>query len=271
MLIPQPSLPPQGSVQRAGSAARCPHRHRPRGAPRPPPSAAAKPPPPAPFPAVPGAGARCRAVARPRPLPLGRRRCGCSRRRALKERRGADRGGLPAPGYIGRARGRAAAARMAPLGAALPGPAPHGPALPGPSARGAAGGSPWPRAGSQLAELGAGSGPRAVAGAPQPGSGGVTEEFVEFLPRTVLNIRVHLHKIGAARGCAGPDAHFVNFRFLSGHFQVSPAALRCLEAGAGAASVAASLSCSSCPPAGTAVLTEPSAILVVTGPGSSTV
>lgn len=57
VLTPQPSLPPQGSVQRAGSAARCPHRHRPRGAPRPPPSPAAKPPPPAPFPAVPSAGA----------------------------------------------------------------------------------------------------------------------------------------------------------------------------------------------------------------------
>lgn len=108
---------------------------------------------------------------------------------------------------------------MAPLGAALPGTALPGPARPlSPSARGAAGGSPGPRVGSQL---GAGSGPRAVAGTPQSGPGGVTEEFVEFLPRTALNIRV-LHKTAAACGCAEPDAQFVIFRFVSGHFQVSP-------------------------------------------------
>lgn len=159
---------------------------------------------------------RFRAVARPRPLPLGRRRCGCSRRRALRERRGAERSGaasppraiLGAPGAGPRLPGWR---RSGPPCPALPGPARHGP-----SARGAAGGSPGPRVGSQL---GAGSGPRAVAGTPQPGPGGVTEEFVEFLPRTALNIRV-LHKIGAAYGACRARCtacYFqVCFRSLSG-------------------------------------------------------
>lgn len=130
---PQPSLPPQGSVQRAGSAARCPHRHRPRGAP----PAAAQPRREAASPRSFPVPSRCRfrAVARPRPLPLGRRRCGCSRRRALRERRGAERSRaasppraiLGAPGAGPRLPGWR---RSGPPCPARPCPARHGPSAP---------------------------------------------------------------------------------------------------------------------------------------------
>lgn len=78
---------------------------------------------------------RFRAVARPRPLPLGRRRCGCSRRRALRERRGAERSRaasppraiLGAPGAGPRLPGWR---RSGPPCPARPCPARHGPSAP---------------------------------------------------------------------------------------------------------------------------------------------